>query len=109
MKRFLSIAVVLAILFSLAPKGYADGPVDKLGRGLSNVVVSPLEIPKTAWDTYEAEQKGFFMAIIWGIPVGIFNFAKRAVVGVYEVATFPVPLPANYEPVIEPLEPFAAQ
>ena len=77
---------------------YAGNAIEKLGRGVANVITSPLELPKTMGDVNQ--EKGEIAGLTWGILAGTFNIAKRIVVGVYEVATFPIPLPSNYDPIL---------
>ena len=72
----------------------------KLGRGVLNFFTGPLEIPKR-------------MAMVWrdtdpvtGIVVGGIEgfgwFIARSMTGAYDVLTFPIPVPANYAPLMDP-------
>jgi len=99
MKGFIAVAVVAVMVFSVCGISSADTAVDKLGRGLANVVTSPLEITKGMSD--EGEANGMFAGVTVGLLKGAFNTVKRAVVGVFEVATFPVPVPEGYKPIID--------
>lgn len=66
-------------------------PFQKLGRGVANIVSSPLEIPKqmylqaiegkTVWDTTGRYVGGFFIGVGWT--------GYRFGAGVYDVFTFP--------------------
>ena len=94
-------AVLLAIIFILSvPAAHAEnGPVKKLGRGLANVVTCPFEIFKGMGDANAKD--GIFAGLTWGVLKGTVDTVKRGVVGVYEMATFPVPIPADYDPILE--------
>jgi putative exosortase-associated protein (TIGR04073 family) len=108
MKNLFTVAVVAAMIFSFASPIYADGPMTKLQRGATNLVVSPLEVPSAVWSFWE---NGNVLDILtggtWGVLLGAFNFAKRAVVGAYEIVTFPFPMPAEYKPIIDAPELFS--
>jgi putative exosortase-associated protein (TIGR04073 family) len=102
MKKFVAALIVVSFILSFAAPVYAGGPKEKLTRGLANVVASPIELPSAMWE--EANPlgiKNIVAGLTWGVAVGAFNTVKRAVVGVYEIVTFPIPLPANYDRVID--------
>jgi putative exosortase-associated protein (TIGR04073 family) len=99
MKKILSVLVVLVMMLSVCGVSFADDAVDKLGRGLSNVITSPLEIPRGMG--HAGEKNGFFAGVTTGLLKGTANFVKRALVGAFEVATFPVPVPEDYAPIID--------
>lgn len=72
----------------------------KLGRGILNTFTGVLEVPKR-------------IALVWrdsdpvtGLVVGGIEGAgwavARTATGLFDVVTFPIPVPANYEPLMEP-------
>jgi len=75
--------------------------VDKLGRGVLNTAFGVVEIPKQSikrsidTDSSYGYVSGFF--------IGIGYFVLRELSGVYEIVTFPFPVPAGYAPVIDPI------
>ena len=81
--------LVIAIAFTSLPQAKADGPFKKLGRGLLNIIVSPLEIPMSVSKTNDQHDP------IWAVTVGAANglgaCIERAGAGVVQVATFLVP------------------
>lgn len=95
--KIISFALFMVLVFSAA--AFADNALDKLGRGTANVVTSPFELPQSMGEA--TDEKGPFAGFTTGTFKGTFNFVKRAVVGVYEMATFPLPIPKNYEPVLK--------
>lgn len=76
----------------------AGDPLKKLGRGLANCLTFPIEIPNQISKTNNCE--GPAAAATVGLVKGVVMAAFRAVVGVYEVATFPLPIPECYKPIL---------
>lgn len=72
---------------------------DKLTRGTINLLVSPLELIQAIGDAYGEHDMAVAlpMGFFWG-PV---NTVKRAAVGIFEIATFLLPMPNGYGPIIE--------
>ena len=99
MKKFVFCVIVLVMIFSLAGETYADSPVTKLGRGIANVLTSPFELTKGMGDA--TRENGIFSGLTVGLLQGTVNIIKRAAVGVYEIGTFPIPLPENYAPILD--------
>ena len=98
MKKALVLFIAIILLLSYQALA-ADGPVKKLGRGVANVATCPLELPKGMGDANA--ESGIFAGMTWGVLKGAFDTVKRCAVGVYEVATFPVPIPADYKPILD--------
>lgn len=75
-------------------------PLRKLQRGFLNVALSPWEL------AHELSQNKKTDSAVptWfgGAGRGAAYTAGRALTGVYEMVTFPLPWPANYEPVLQP-------
>jgi putative exosortase-associated protein (TIGR04073 family) len=72
----------------------------KLGRGILNTLTGFLEVPKRIAQVWRDTDP------ITGAVVGTIEGAgwalARTATGLYEVVTFPIPVPANYEPLMEP-------
>jgi len=79
---------------------YPTGAGKKLGRGLSNLGFGWIEILKGIDDT--GKEENVYAAATWGPIRGVGNAVARTLAGAYEVVTFPVAAPANFEPVIQP-------
>lgn len=75
--------------------------VDKLGRGVLNTVFGVVEIPKQS--IKRAVDTNSSYGYISGFFLGIGYFILRELSGVYEIVTFPIPVPAGYAPVIDPI------
>ena len=91
--------ILVCAVFCSTP-AFAQDPFTKLGRGVANALTGWVEITKSVYQT-SVEQNPFA-----GVTVGLVKGAGAALhrtgAGLYEVATFPVPLPQNYSPAIEP-------
>ncbi len=74
--------------------------IHKLQRGFVNIALSPVEISaelhkeKKVDNALPSWATGFFR--------GSFYTVGRALSGVYDILTFPLPVPANYESLVEP-------
>ena len=77
------------------PKGDA---LRKLGRGLSNCLTFTIEIPNQISKANNSD--GPIAALTYGVTKGIVMGIFRAVIGAYEVITFPIPLPEWYRPIL---------
>ena len=105
MRIFLKIAAIILVgsLAMVSVVYAADNPGSKLGRGLTNIVASPLEyVIQTAElaDTHDS-----LTAFFGGLANGTWFMLERIGVGLYEIVTFPIPLPSHYGPVLEDATP----
>lgn len=94
------LAAVIIGSFLIASVAYADGPIVKFSRGLVNIVTSPGELLIQPAIIHETENLP--IAITAGLIRGIGMTVARIGVGVYDIVTFPIPLPRDYEPVFRP-------
>ena len=102
-KYFQFILFLLPAFVSAMPAARAEGSADysieisqKFGRGLLNVISSPLEIPCAIRD--DVSERGAAGAGT-GFFKGIAFFARRVLVGVTEVGTFMIPMEETLPPV----------
>ena len=72
----------------------------KILRGFVNTVSGVVEIPGCVCDMNR--KHGALKGYTLGFFKGIAMIPVRTAVGVYEVLTFYVPMPPNYEPVLTP-------
>lgn len=72
----------------------------KLGRGLANLFTGVVEIPKNI--SREWRKTDPATGVLVGGAKGVGWAASRMAVGAFETVTFPVPVPPNYEPLMEP-------
>jgi len=94
-----SIILVLLLTFALTNTGYAYNAYDKLARGTLNFLVSPLELFQGISDSYKEYDPAVALPV--GILKGSWNTMVRAGVGLYEIITFPFPIPVEYAPIIK--------
>jgi putative exosortase-associated protein (TIGR04073 family) len=101
MRILLPLLVAIPLLLPAPASAY--GPADKLGRGIANIVTGILVLPGSiARETEEDGAEG----IPAGIGLGLGRTVARELVGVYEVVTFPIPVPHDYAPILEPPYPW---
>lgn len=98
-RRNLLIAVMA---LSLLPAGtaFAGNPLTKLGRGLTNIIFSFMEYPTNIQKA--ADRRGAASGFFEGVAAGTYYMVGRTLAGVYDVATFLIPLPAGYKPIMKP-------
>ena len=86
---YLIMGSLAAILFTaLAPEVKAANPLNKIGRGLGNIIIAPAEIPVSM---VSEGKKNPFLGLLMGPVVGTVNCVTRVAGGVVELITFPVP------------------
>jgi len=72
----------------------------KLGRGIANVLFGIVEVPNQITQT--TSERGGAAGWSFGIGKGLMRWIGRELVGVYEIVTFPLPLPRGYKPIMKP-------
>jgi len=103
----LIIALVMLMVLAVASSSYAQDPAKKLGRGLANILTGWIELPKNIYDVSVEENPLAGLTI--GLAKGIGMTIVRTGAGIYEVVTFPFPIPEDYGPVLEPEFVFSEQ
>jgi putative exosortase-associated protein (TIGR04073 family) len=98
MKKNLVLFVALVSLIAAPFRADAQTFSDKLGRGLANALTGLLAMPYTM--KQETDDNGIVAGITTGLVKGIGNVIVRELVGVYEILTFPLPLPEDYRPIL---------
>jgi len=82
------------------PEHYMDGISRKLGRGVANVVTAPAELIRQPY--LVGQQEGGLAAITYGLVKGCWWTLYRALAGLYDAATFYVPIPRGFRSLIYP-------
>ena len=102
-KKLLHIVTVhlFAALFMTATTVcFASDPFTKLGRGVANTLTGWVELPKNIYNT--SVEDNAFTGMTLGLAKGAGMTLVRTGAGIYEIATFPFPLPEDYKPILEP-------
>jgi len=105
------ICFAAALVLALGRMGAASRPafaeqetgalvVTKLFRGIANAATGWMEIPKEMSLTWQESGPG--IGLTWGFIKGIGYAVARSVAGGYEIATFPLPIPEGYKPLMKP-------
>ncbi len=100
MRKFLITLVAVVIISNLMISPCFADPMRKLGRGLVNTVTGVIEIPKKV--ILISKNDNPVLGLTWGWVKGLAVGLLRTAVGVYETVTFPIPAPADYEPMVHP-------
>ena len=104
-KMFLASLAFLFVMNMAAPSFCADdNAMTKLGRGIANMVTVPLEVPEQISRTNNSD--GPFAGYTVGVLKGFGWALGRACVGVFEAATFLIPYPKDFKPVLKDPEYF---
>ncbi len=74
--------------------------VTKLFRGIANAATGWMEIPKQMSLTWQGQGPG--VGLSWGFIKGVGWAIARSVGGVYEIVTFPFPIPEEYKSIMQP-------
>ncbi len=104
--RILAVAVLVGLLMmAVGQPAFAEQDTGrlvatKLFRGMANAATGWMEIPKQISRTWQ--QSGPGTGMTWGFVKGIGYAIARSVAGGFEIATFPIPVPENYRPIMQP-------
>jgi len=80
---------------------YLDDSTRKLGRGVANILTSPLELIREPY--LVGQRDGGFASVTVGVVRGVVSGVIRAGAGVIEVLTFYMSYPNHdYKPLVEP-------
>ena len=90
----------VAALFVVCATSFAQDPFTKLGRGVANTLTGWVEIPKNVYAT--SVEDNTFTGMTLGLAKGAGMTIVRMGAGIYELVTFPFPLPEDYKPILEP-------
>ncbi len=98
-----AVTLILGIATPVHAKevSYISGALRKLGRGFTNVITGPVEILRV-WNQIDRESEGVIPGLLIAPLYGTWLTLKREVVGVYEISTFPFPLPSEFQPILLP-------
>jgi len=105
MKRAYGSLILFLILWS-ASLALAEEPsapqriATKFIRGAANFTTGWMELPKQVY--LVGQREGWVTGALRGPIDGLGMFIARTIGGAYEVLTFPIPLPPQYQPMLHP-------
>jgi len=91
---------VLVLLIATTSVCFAQDAFTKLGRGVANTLTGWIELPKNVYDT--SVEDNALSGMTLGLAKGAGMTLVRTASGIFELATFPFPLPEDYKPILEP-------
>ena len=114
MKRTWVAVFVSAVLVSYpvtaafaGDESVAASAAQKAVRGLANTGLGVVvELPKTIY--YDTLEDGPLYGLTVGVLEGLSWGIARTLTGIYEVVTFPFPVPTGYRAIYQPQYPFEA-
>ena len=80
--------------------GYLEGSTRKLGRGICNMVTAPLELIRTPH--LVTQQEGGLAGATVGMIQGVGAVVIRELAGAIEIASFFLPFPNGFNPILKP-------
>ena len=97
--------MLFLILWSVTPAqaeepSVAEKIAMKFARGMTNVTTGWVELPKQIY--LVGHNEGWMMGALLGPIDGLGMVIARTIAGAYEILTFPVPLPPQYQPMLKP-------
>jgi putative exosortase-associated protein (TIGR04073 family) len=97
----LRITLFFGIFVTIFPvMSYADKPLVKLGRGASNLLFAPVEMCTNLEKA--VNKRGLPSGIGEGLTSGFIFSLIRFGAGIYDVVTFLIPIPEDYQPIMKP-------
>jgi putative exosortase-associated protein (TIGR04073 family) len=103
--RWLACAALAASLLAVPATAQAQTAARKVGRGLAAMTTGFLEVPGNI--VRVSRERGYGWGFTLGFVQGLGMIVVRELVGVYEFVTCPLPVPAGFEPIIQPEFPWS--
>lgn len=99
------VAVSGVATLAFAEEMVPPAAAEKAVRGLANAGLGvAVELPKTVY--YDTLEDGPLYGLTVGVLEGLSWGIARTLVGIYEVVTFPFPIPEGYRPIYTPSYPY---
>src|SRR3989338_9553658 len=96
----LMMGMLFVLVLSAATVCFANDAFTKLGRGVANALTGWVELPKNIYNV--SVEENALAGVTLGLAKGAGMTIVRTGAGIYEIATFPFPLPQDYKPILEP-------
>ena len=98
--KCLVVALLVFSVIAMPSVCHAQDAFTKLGRGVANTLTGWVELPKNIHQT--SVDDNIFTGLTLGLAKGAGMTLVRTGAGIYELATFPFPIPEDYRPILEP-------
>ena len=95
-------ALAIGVLGFAGTPAWAQDPIHKMGRGVTNVLTGWIELPKQIHLGRQEENP--VAGLGWGFFKGAGLALLRSGVGLYEALTFPLPYPKGFASPYEQME-----
>jgi putative exosortase-associated protein (TIGR04073 family) len=97
--------LILILVLNVSTQAYSDDGIPrqighKLARGMANTLTGWAEVPKQMY--LKTSEGPLPMGVVEGVVEAIGMTFARTTAGLYEIATFAIPLPWHYQPLFEP-------
>jgi len=102
-RKIIVIALLCSAIFlTQQPACRADTVFRKFTRGLTNILTGPFELVRQPFVLHDEYDYNVVAAFFGGIFTGVYATVVRELCGVYDLVTFPIPVPAEYRSLIDP-------
>src|SRR3989338_2256692 len=86
--------IVVAVISGFQACAWAQDPIHKAGRGITNILTCWIELPKQIH--MGSQEPNPVSGLAWGLIKGAGLTVLRVGMGLYEAVTFPVPYPKEF-------------
>jgi putative exosortase-associated protein (TIGR04073 family) len=93
-RTLISTVSILVLVCGLQADAWAQDPIHKAGRGLTNVLTGWIEVPKQIH--MGSQEANPVTGLAWGFVKGVGLTVLRGGVGIYEAVTFAIPYPKDF-------------
>ena len=103
MKRLLLLALLILVSQNaFSAEIESSGPLRKLQRGFVNIALCPMDITTELAKEKSENSDLMLPSYVSGAFRGVAFAGGRALAGVYDIVTFPIPFPKEYAPLVQP-------
>ena len=90
----IAILAVITMIGGFQASVWAQDPIHKAGRGVTNLLTGWIELPKQIH--MGSQEANPVSGLVWGLVKGVGLTVLRGGVGIYEAVTFPIPYPKDF-------------
>ena len=90
----ITVLAVVMVTGGFQASVWAQDPIHKAGRGVTNLLTGWIELPKQIH--MGSQEANPVSGLAWGLVKGVGLTVLRGGVGIYEAVTFPIPYPKDF-------------